>query len=107
MDAHRLIFGALACLCLGQNALAESGGSPGPACATVTAGVRLQAYGYAHVLTLLNQCKRAVSCEVWTDVDPNPHLQLRANAGQSAEIVSRYGSPAREFRAGHQCQFVD
>ena len=75
-------------------------------CATVTASARMQAYGYAHVVTLSNHCARAVSCEVWTDVDPSPHYTLTAKAGQRAEVITRNGSPAREVQAGKQCRYA-
>jgi hypothetical protein len=68
--------------------------------------VRLQAYGYAHVVTLVNRCQRPVSCEVWTNVDPSPHLTLQAKPGQSAETVTRSGSPSRDVRAEKSCRLV-
>ena len=74
-------------------------------CAKVSAEARNYGYGYNHVVTLSNQCQRAVSCEVWTDVDPTPHLKLEAKAGQSASVVSRVGSPSRAVQAGKSCKF--
>jgi len=81
-------------------------GAGGLECAVVSASARLQAYGYAHVVTLTNHCARAVSCEVWTDVDPSPHYTLTAKAGQSAEVITRNGSPARAVQAGKQCRLA-
>jgi hypothetical protein len=75
-------------------------------CAAVSASARMQAYGYQHVVTLRNHCQRAVDCEVWTDVDPLPHLQLAAKPGEAAEVATRVGSPSREVRAEKSCQFV-
>lgn len=74
-------------------------------CARVTAEARNYGYGYNHVLTLSNQCQRAVSCEVWTNVDPTPHLKLDAKPGQSASIIARVGSPSRNVQAGKSCKF--
>jgi len=74
-------------------------------CARVSAGVRMEAYGYTHVVSLRNECDRPVSCEVWTDVDPTPHQQLRAAPGETQELVVRRGSPAREVNAGSSCQY--
>ena len=74
-------------------------------CASVTAGTRLNAVGFNHVVTLANHCSRAVTCEVWTNVDPSPHLTLRARAGETAEVVTRIGSPSRDVRAGKACHF--
>ena len=76
-----------------------------PDCATVTASARLQAVGYQHVVTLANHCQRPVSCEVWTNVDPSPHLTLRAKPGETAETATRVGSPSRDVQAGKSCHF--
>ncbi|HEY4103962.1 MAG TPA: hypothetical protein VGM44_08725 [Polyangiaceae bacterium] len=73
-------------------------------CAVVTAGVRYSA-GYTHVVTLANHCERAVSCEVWTNVDPAPHLTLRAKPGEGASVVTRIGSPSRDVTAGKSCHY--
>jgi hypothetical protein len=104
-----LVSRRLGLLVLGSvSAAAVSAADPAPGvadCATVTASARMQAYGYAHVVTLANRCSRPVSCEVWTNVDPSPHLTVQAKPGQSAEVVTRAGSPAREFSAGKQCRF--
>lgn len=78
----------------------------GITCANVSASTRLQAYGFAHVVTLSNQCQRAVSCEVWTNVDPAPRHTLQAKPGASAEVVTRGGSPSRDVSAGKQCRYL-
>jgi hypothetical protein len=75
-------------------------------CASVTASARYMPPGYAHVVTLNNACQRAVSCEVWTDVDPSPHLTLAAKPGKSAEVITRRGSPATAVQAGKVCHFT-
>ncbi len=88
-------------------ALASAAGAEGVAdCASVTASTRMEAYGYTHVVTLTNRCSAAVSCEVWTNVDPSPHVSLRAAPGQSAETVTRRGSPSHDVQAGKQCAFA-
>ena len=75
-------------------------------CASVSASARFKSYGYTHVITLTNSCQRAVSCEVWTDVDPSPHYTLQAKPGKSAEVITRNGSPASEVRAEKVCHFT-
>ncbi len=105
MDSRRLTQLVLVGVCLASPVAAE----PAPSsveCATVNASARMQAYGYAHVVTLANHCARAVSCEVWTDVDPSPHYTLTAKAGQSAEVITRNGSPASAVQAGKQCRYA-
>lgn len=103
---------ALASLVLGGLLLALSGASRAEPladgvgeCASVSASTQLNAVGYNHVVTLANRCSRAVTCEVWTNVDPSPHLTLRAKAGQTAEVVTRIGSPSRDVQAGKACHF--
>jgi len=105
LDYRRLARGVLGALFFALSARAEPTPAS-PACAEVSASARMQAYGYAHVVTLTNRCQRAVSCEVWTDVDPAPHYQLRAKPGDRVEVVTRNGSPARAVQAGTQCHFV-
>lgn len=75
-------------------------------CANVTGGVRAEAYGYKHVVTLRNGCDKPVECQVWTDVDPEPRNTLRAAPGESVELVTRIGSPASAVTAGKECRFL-
>jgi hypothetical protein len=100
----------LALLVLGVASIASPvAADPAPGtldCASVTASVRLQATGYAHVVTLANHCSRAVSCEVWTDVDPSPHYTLSAKSGETVETITRAGSPSRVVQAGKSCHFA-
>jgi len=105
LDASRLMLVFAACVSFATAAAADSPQQVGD-CATVTASARFKAYGYTHVVTLSNGCQRAVSCEVWTDVDPSPHFTLEAKPGKSAEVVIRNGSPASEVHAGKLCHFT-
>lgn len=75
-------------------------------CAEVSGSVRVEAYGFTHVVTLTNRCTVSVECDVWTDVDPEPRVTLRAGPGASAEVVTRRGSPAREVTAQKICRRV-
>lgn len=93
-----------------SSARAEPPGDDAPVasanqCAVVTPVARYVGYGYYHVVSLKNGCSRPVTCEVWTDVDPQPHHTLRAKPGETAEVVVRRGSPAREFKADKSCKF--
>lgn len=109
LDTVRLALLALGvgCLVSTSPAAADPAPSPGSAdCASVTASARLQAYGYAHVVTLTNHCARAVSCEVWTDVDPTPHYTVTAKSGETVETTTRVGSPSRVVQAGKSCHLA-
>jgi hypothetical protein len=74
-------------------------------CASVTASVRMQAVGYNHIVTLANHCEHTVTCEVWTNVDPAPHVTLQARPGTTAETITRVGSPSRDVHASELCHF--
>jgi hypothetical protein len=107
LDSLRVALLVLAAASIVSPVAAEPNADPGGLdCAAVTASARPRAYGFAHVVTLANHCSRAVSCEVWTDVDPSPHYTLSAKAGQSAEIITRAGSPSRVVQAGKSCHLA-
>ena len=93
--------GALPVLLAGA-ALAE--GTPQD-CASVTAHASYRGGGYAHLVTLTNHCQSAVTCEVWTNVDPSPRVSLHAKPGETVETVTRIGSPSYDVQAGKQCRF--
>jgi hypothetical protein len=75
-------------------------------CTDVRASVISEAFGYKHVVTLRNGCDKPVECQVWTDVDPTPRHTLRAGKGEVAEIITRIGSPASDFKAFKECRFL-
>jgi hypothetical protein len=75
-------------------------------CTQVSASVVSEAYGYKHVVSLRNGCERPVECQVWTDVDPTPRNVLRAQKGETVEIVTRIGSPASDFKALKECKYI-
>jgi len=106
LDTSRLMLLLAAFVCFTGSAGADSPVKVGD-CAAVTASARFKGYGYTHIVTLSNSCQRAVSCEVWTDVDPTPHVTLQAKPGQSADVVIRNGSPASEVHAGKLCRFAN
>src|SRR5689334_6794831 len=64
-------------------------------CTVVSANAPYQGMGYTHVVEVKNNCAKPVTCEVWTDVDPQPHYTLQVSPGESASVATRKGSPAR------------
>jgi len=74
-------------------------------CAKAEASARYVGYGYTHVVTLKNGCTRAVTCELWTDVDATPRATVHVAPGESAEVVTRRGSPSRDVVASKTCSF--
>jgi hypothetical protein len=107
LDSLGLMAFALCFASVASPVAADPAASPGTVdCASVSASARPQAYGYAHVVTLANHCSRAVSCEVWTDVDPSPHYTLTAKSGETVETITRAGSPSRAVQAGKSCHLA-
>ena len=78
---------------------------PADACAEARGSARYEAYGYTHVVTLRNGCDKPVECALWTNVDPEPRTSVQAAPGQSIDIVTRRGSPAREVVAQKSCRY--
>lgn len=84
--------------------------APAPAktpgnCAQVSAGTRMEPFGFTHVVTLHNGCDKPITCEVWTDVDPTPRQTLNAAPGETVDVVTRLGSPATAVTAFKECRF--
>jgi len=77
-----------------------------PSCVDVTGHARYDGTGYMHVVRVENGCDQAVQCEVWTSVDEERH-NLRVDAGETGQVVTRRGSPAYEFEPHADCTLVD
>jgi hypothetical protein len=73
-------------------------------CASVTAYASYRGSGYSHLVSLSNHCQAAVTCEVWTNVDPSPRVTLHAKPGETVETITRVGSPSSDVQAGKQCR---
>lgn len=116
VTAATLLGLCLALVGVSSSSLAEKpGSSPKPptakdkaaaACTQATPSVISEAFGYKHVVTLRNGCDKPVECQVWTDVDPTPRHVLRADKGESVEVITRIGSPATEFKAFKECRLL-
>ena len=74
-------------------------------CTEVQGTARYEGYGYTHVVSLKNNCEKPVSCALWTDVDPEPRTTVNVAPGESAEITTRKGSPAREVTGLKSCTY--
>lgn len=77
-----------------------------PSCVTVRGQSRWGAGAYNHVVTVRNACERTVRCQVATSVNPRA-TEVSVRAGESAEVVTFLGSPAREFTPRVSCEQVD
>jgi hypothetical protein len=90
---------SLSLVAASSDAAEKSGG-----CLSIQPATAFDGSGYLHYATLRNDCRGAVRCSLWTDVDPPPQV-VEVQPGQSAEVTFRRGSPAAEFRAFARCQF--
>jgi hypothetical protein len=59
--------------------------------------------GYDHLVHLTNNCKKAKTCTVKTNVNPDP-TSVQLAPGESTTVVMWRGSPAREFTADVNCR---
>jgi hypothetical protein len=74
-----------------------------PDCVTVRAIVRYGAGAYNHWVRVENDCARRVRCQIATDVNPDP-VARTIEPGESTEVMTFMGSPAREFTPRVSCQ---
>ena len=66
--------------------------------------VEAQSGGYRHVVIVKNKTRDWLSCEVWTDVDPEPKQPVTVGPKGTAETIVRAVSPARSFKAYGECK---
>ena len=81
---------------------AADGQARGPACVQVTASAPYDGTGYSHIVHIDNRCAAAAICSVSTDVNPTP-VQTRVPAGESTDVITWRGSPARVFVPSVSC----
>ena len=73
-----------------------------PACIDYVATARSRNLGYDHVVRIRSECATSALCVVATSVDPKP-VEVRVSPRSEVEVVTRIGSPAREFVAAVSC----
>ncbi|HEY5375126.1 MAG TPA: hypothetical protein VIK01_15700 [Polyangiaceae bacterium] len=105
MNAKRLFIGAALVSAIAALFGAAAAAEGATDCAAVSAHASYRGAGYAHLVTLTNHCQSAVTCEVWTNVDPAPRVRLHAKPGETVETITRIGSPSSDVQAGKQCHF--
>src|SRR4051812_46590926 len=72
------------------------------ACVTVTSEARYGGYGYNHIVRIANGCEQPVACVVSTDVNPAAE-NVTVRPKEVREVVTFWGSPAREFISHVRC----
>jgi len=86
-------------------ALAQAAGSR-PDCVQAEGFVRWGASAYNHWVRVENHCARSARCRVSTDVDPQVQT-VDVSAGETKEVLTYRGSPARTFTATVSCELAD
>jgi len=72
-------------------------------CVGVSAQVIYRAYGYDHIVHLVNHCDGDAACDVSTDVNPEvTHVLVPVNT--SVDVLTFRGSPARVFTPRVSCR---
>jgi hypothetical protein len=71
-------------------------------CVDVHSDASFASVGYDHIVTLKSGCKRAMTCTVTTNVNPEPAL-VELAPGEEQSVVTWRGSPAREFTPNVTC----
>lgn len=72
-------------------------------CIAVWGEVRYGNVGWHHVVHLKNGCDKAFTCDVSTDVNPQPQ-RVVVPAHQEIEVVTFLDSPSRAFTPKVQCK---
>jgi len=77
--------------------------NPQPSCIEYRAEARYSGVGYDHLVHISNQCDRAATCEVSTNVNPDKMRVVVASKTNQTLLTWR-GSPAREFKVTMSCR---
>jgi hypothetical protein len=101
--ARRLLLFALV---LAAPMVAVAQGGALPACIEVHGSARWGASAYNHYVRISNGCDHPARCSVATDVNPEAQT-VEVPAGESVEVLTFLGSPAREFTPRVSCSFVE
>jgi len=59
--------------------------------------VQVQTGGYRHVVIIKNKTRDWLSCEVWTDIDPQPPQSARVGPRNKREVIIRTQAEQDEF----------
>lgn len=73
-----------------------------PECIEYSGFTQYGAIGYDHIIYVHNQCDERATCAVSTNIDPTP-IRIELAPGEHQEVVTRRGSPAREFEPHLRC----
>lgn len=80
--------------------LGDAGAGP---CWSFTRESRPTGYGYRHIVSIKNGCKKTVACDVSTDVNPEV-MNVSVAAGETREVVTFLEAPRAFFTAKVSCK---
>jgi len=106
--------GALALACVSSPLQATSAPAtstpaatdPSLKCVEYHAEARYSGVAYDHLVHISNQCERAISCEVSTNVNPDK-TRVSVASKATETVLTWRGSPAREFTAAVSCRLSE
>jgi hypothetical protein len=105
LSALALVAGLATALAVTSRGAAQDDDAPPgdvPSCIEHRGEARYRGLGYDHVVVIRSTCDRAAQCRVSTNV--NPQVQrVRVPSGETVEVVTYRGSPAREFTPRVAC----
>ena len=78
---------------------------PTPPCVQFWPEARYRNYAYDHVVHLSNACQTRALCAVSSDLSPTA-INVDLAIGESTEVLTLRGSPAREFNPRVDCGLV-
>jgi hypothetical protein len=94
-----LVFGTAAALAASSAASTET---QRVGCVDAWGEARYTNYGYDHIVHLRSRCRTRMLCDVSTNVNPRA-TRVSIPAGESLEVLTFRGSPAREFTPNVRC----
>jgi hypothetical protein len=75
-------------------------------CVRVQATPIYQGYGWTHFVDVRNDCRKAITCDVATDIDPEPKYRVQLQPTEATRVRTRVGSNTREFRPIVECRWA-
>ncbi len=102
MKTHHAVLAAAGAALLAV-AIAPAALAKDSPCVGVSSQALYRAYGYDHIVHLVNRCDDAAACDVFTDVNPEV-IHATVPARDEVDVLTFRGSPARTFTPHVTCR---
>jgi hypothetical protein len=85
--------------------LATGAAASNPDCIDVAAQAQYRNYGYDHIVRITNRCEQTATCNVSTNVNPEPsHVTVPSH--EAVDVLTFRGSPSRVFTPKVDCMLT-